>query len=485
VTVHLVGAGPGDPGLLTLRGAEVLARADVVVHDRLSQSSLLDLAPPGAERISVGKSPAGPSASQEDINRLLVEKGRAGLEVVRLKGGDPFVFGRGGEEAAALVAAGVPFEVVPGVSSAVAVPAYAGVPVTHRGLATSFTVVTGTDAPWASSETDWDAVARLGGTIVILMGVAARAQIAERLQAGGLPGTTPVVAVRWGTRPEQCTVRTTLAGLGAASIEPPAVIVVGAVAGLDLSWFEQRPLVGRRVVVTRSRPQASDLVAGLAALGADVLELPTIEIVDAADGGAALADVAGRVATYDWVVFTSVNAVERFLPHLRDVRAFGGALVAAVGTATADALARRGVRPDLVPERFVSEALVDAMPDAPDTGGHVLLPQAAGARDVLSSGLTAKGWKVDVVEAYRTITATPPPGTLDAARAADAITFTSSSTVTGWLEIAGAGAVPPVVATIGPITSATARELGLDVTVEADPSTVDGLVEAVLRTLAP
>jgi len=278
MTVYLVGAGPGDPGLLTVRGAEVLARADVVVYDRLSVASLLDLAPPHAERISVGKTPRGPSTSQDDINALLVEKGKAGLEVVRLKGGDPFVFARGGEEAQALADAGVPFEVVPGVTSAVAVPAYAGVPVTHRGLSTSFTVVTGHEDPWAATETDWEAVARVGGTIVVLMGVATRGAIAKRLVAGGLDPATPATAVRWGTRPDQATVRTTLADLGAVDIEAPATIVIGAVAGLDLRWFEDRPLLGRRVVVTRAREQASERVTRLRQLGAESIALPAITI---------------------------------------------------------------------------------------------------------------------------------------------------------------------------------------------------------------
>src|SRR5436309_13746350 len=257
MTVYLVGAGPGDPGLVTVRGAEVLRRADVVVYDRLSVSSLLDFAPPAAERISVGKAPGHPSMDQDDINTLLVERGRAGQEVVRLKGGDPFVFARGGEEAGALLDAGVAFEVVPGIRSAVGVAAYAGVPVTYRGLSTSFTVVTGHEDPGAATETDWDAVARLGGTIVILMGVATRAAIAERLMAGGLPAHTPVAAVRWGTRPEQRTVRTTLGRLGTVELEPPVTMVVGAVAQLDLRWFEARPLFGRRIVVTRAREQAS------------------------------------------------------------------------------------------------------------------------------------------------------------------------------------------------------------------------------------
>ena len=460
----------------------MLRRADVVVHDRLSQSSLLDLAPAHAERISVGKTPKGPSTPQDEINRLLVERGKAGLEVVRLKGGDPFVFGRGGEEAAALAAAGVPFEVVPGITSAVAVPAYAGIPVTHRGMSTSFTVVTGTEAPWASSETDWEAVAHVGGTIVILMGVATRALIAERLQAGGLVADTPVAAITWGTHADQSTVRTTLAGLAGADIHSPAVIVVGQVAGLDLSWFENRPLFGKRVVVTRARAQASALSSKLAALGADIVEVPVIELDEPEDGAVALVRAATEVHTYDWVVFTSTNAVDRFVQHLRDARAFGTAQIAVVGSGTADELARFHVVADLVPERFVAEALLDAFPDG---SGRVLVPQAADARPVLADGLRAKGWTVDVVEAYRTLAGSPTPAAITAARDADAITFTSASTVKNYLDAAGPDAVPRKVVTIGPITTRAAKEAGLEVTAEADPSTIDGLVEAVVETLRP
>lgn len=461
VTVFLVGAGPGDPGLLTVRGAEVLRTADVVVHDRLSESSLLDLAPAAAERIAVGKTPKGPSTSQDDINALLVEKGRAGLRVVRLKGGDPFVFGRGGEEAAALAAAGVPFEVVPGVTSAVAVPAYAGVPVTHRGMSTSFTVVTGTAAPWASSETDWEAVARVGGTIVILMGVATRDVIAQRLMAGGLPPTTPVAVTRWGTRPRQRTVRTTLDGLAAADVESPAVIVVGDVAALGLSWFETRPLFGRRLIVTGTTALASRLRG----LGADVVDAPCIAIQGC--------DLSGiDPGNYDWVVFSSANAVEQVLVQVRDARSFGAARIAAVGSATGAALAARNLVADLVPDRFVAEALVDAFPSG---DGRVLLPHAADARPVLAEGLRSKGWRVDAVVAYETVPVPPPHVE------ADAVVFTSSSTVTNYV---GSGApVPPVVVTIGPITTEMAQQLGLTVTAEADPSTADGLADAVVGAL--
>ena len=480
MTVYLVGAGPGDPGLLTVRGAEVLAAADVVVHDRLAESSLLDLAPATAERIDVGKSPGAP-VPQSDINALLVDRGRAGQQVVRLKGGDPFVFGRGGEEAEALRAAGVPFEVVPGITSAVAVPAYAGIPVTHRGLSTSFTVVTGHSRHAADTDVDWDALARIGGTIVVLMGVAHRAEIAGRLVAGGLSPATPVAAVRWGTRPGQRTVRTTLGGLHAVELEPPVTLVIGEVAAIDLRWFEDRPLLGRRVVVTRARQQSSGLADRLRRAGAEVVLVPTIEITEAADGGAALAGAAARVRQFDWVVLASANGVERLFASLRDARSLGDTKVAAVGRATADALAARGVAADLVPERAVAEALVAAFPDGP---GQVLVPQGDLAAGTLRTGLSAKGWAVETVEAYRTVPATPSSDVLAAAAKADAIAFTSGSTVDSYLDTAGAAAVPPVVACIGPVTAETARRRGLEVTVVAGEATVDGLVAALVEVLS-
>ena len=484
MTVYLVGAGPGDPGLLTVRGAEVLRRADVVVHDRLAEASLLDLAPAAAERIDVGKRPGGP-VDQAAINRLLVERGAAGQEVVRLKGGDPFVFGRGGEEALALLEACVPFEVVPGVSAAVAVPAYAGVPVTHRGLSTSFTVLTGHREHGADRATDWEGLARAGGTLVILMGVAHRDEFVPRLIAGGLAPDTPVVAVRWGTRPDQRTVRTTLEALPDADLEPPVTIVVGRVAGLDLAWFERRPLFGCRVVVTRARHQASELVRRLVTAGAEVLEVPTISIEDPADGGAALKEAAARAASYAWVVFTSTNAVERFLAHVRDGRDLGTARLAVVGPGTGDALVARGLVADLVPARFVAESLLEAFPSPPATGGAVLLPRAAAARDVLPDGLRERGWDVEVVEAYRTEPVIPPPELVEQAAASDAVAFASASAVDSYVEAAGAGAVPPVVACIGPVTAEAARRRGLDVTATAERSTLEGLVDAVVAALRP
>ena len=486
--MYLVGAGPGDPGLLTVRGAELLRRADVVVYDRLSVASLLELAPAGAELIGVGKAPGQVTMPQEDINQLLVDKGRDGATVVRLKGGDPFVFARGGEEAATLAAAGVPYEVVPGITSAIAAPAYAGIPVTLRHSSTSFTVVTGHEDParvGPEGSVDWDAVAKVGGTIVILMGVGRWPRIAERLIAAGRAPDTPAAAVQWGTRPEQRTVRATIATLADQDIASPSVIVVGEVAAVDLSWFTSRPLFGKRVVVTRARAQASALSDRLTELGAEVIEAPAIEIVDPADGAAGLRGAITKLADgfYDWVVFTSANGVTRSFNLIPDARILATTQVAAIGPGTAQALTRCRVVPDLVPERFVAEHLVDAFPAAPPGGGRALLARAEVARDVLPQGLAAKGWEVDVVDAYRTVVASPSEATLEAATEADAICFTSSSTVSNYLEIAGSRGVPPIVVAIGPITAATAREAGLKVTVEAEEHTIAGLVDAVVAAL--
>ncbi len=483
-TVYLVGAGPGDPGLLTVRAAEVLARADVVVHDRLAEASLLDLAPAAAERIDVGKSPGGP-IDQEGINRLLVEHGRSGQAVVRLKGGDPFVFGRGGEEASACIEAGVPFEVVPGISSAIAAPAYAGIPVTHRGLSTSFTVVTGHSRHSVDSEIDWTSLARAGDTIIVLMGVSHRAEIARRLVEAGRPPTTPVACVRWGTRPEQRTIRTTLAGLGEAALEAPVAIVIGQVAALDLGWFETRPLFGRSVVVTRSREQAPGLAAALRAQGAQVVEVPTIAIAPAPDRGAGLFAAVARLhgAGSGWVVLTSTNGVDALFASVHDARDLGGVRVAPVGRATADALRRRGIVADLIPPKSNAESLVAAFPMAPRGGGRVLLPQADRARSVLSDGLVARHWDVEVITAYRTVAAEVPADLLDRALAADAICFTSGSTVESWVAAAGT-ATPPVVASIGPMTTAAAARAGVQVTTEADTASIDGLVAALVAEVA-
>ena len=485
MTVYLVGAGPGDPGLLTVRGAELLARADVVVYDRLVHPSLVDLAPLGAERIYVGKAPGRAEIEQADINALLVEHGR-GRAVVRLKGGDPFVFGRGGEEAEALAAAGVSFEVVPGITSAIGAPAYAGIPVTHRGTSTHFTVVTGHEDPAKESAgVDWDALAKAGGTLVILMGAGRAGDIAARLVAGGRAPETPVAAVRNGTRPDQRTLRATLATIADVGIRAPAAIVVGEVAGLDLAWFETRPLFGRSVVVTRAREQASELRRRFEGLGAQVIELPAIAIEPVTF------DLPG-LDRYRWLVFTSANGVAAFFdrgvaPAGLDARALAALRIAAIGPGTAAALGERGLRADLLPERFVAESLLEAFPAPAAAGERVLLTRAEKARDVLPTGLSERGYAVDVLVVYRTVAATPDPDVLERVRRGevDALTFTSSSTVTNLCDLLGEVPSPqPLVASIGPVTSKTALERGLRVDVEAADHTIDGLVDALLGALS-
>jgi uroporphyrinogen III methyltransferase/synthase len=467
-----------------VRGAELLGRADVVVHDRLSAAELLDLAPAGAERIDVGKAPKHHRMTQDQITALLVERGLAGQTVVRLKGGDPFVFARGSEEAAALAEAGVAYEVVPGITSALAVPAYAGIPVTQRFSSTSFTVVTGHEDPSSGDGTvDWDAVARVGGTIVILMGVGRWPQIAAALMAGGRPPDNPAAAVRWGSRLEQHTTRATLATLQEHELAAPSVIVVGPVAAEELDWFTTRPLFGKQVVVTRARAQVSGLAATLRELGAEVVEAPTIEIVDPDDGGAALDQAVQGIGRYDWLVLTSPNGAERTMAALPDARLLAGVQVAAVGSGTAASLAAHGIVADLVPETFVGEGLAEAFPVPPDGGGRVLLARAAVARDVVPDGLRAKGWHVDVVDAYRTRPVPVPAEVAEAVATADAVTFASSSSVTNLVGAVGVAGIPGTVVSIGPITSRTARGLGLTVAAEAVPHTVEGLVAALMGAI--
>lgn len=486
MTVFLVGAGPGDPGLLTVRGAELLGEAEVVVYDRLVHPSILELVAPGAERIYVGKQPGRAELGQEGINALLVEHGQLGATVVRLKGGDPFVFGRGGEEAEALRDAGIAFEVVPGITSAIGGPAYAGIPVTHRGLSTHFTVVTGHEDPGkGTTDVDWEALARAGGTLVILMGVGRVEAIAGALMAGGRAASTPAAVVRWATRPDQRSTRTTLGSLAEVPLEPPSVIVVGEVAGIDLSWFESRPLFGRRVVVTRAREQASDLRLRLEALGAEVIELPSIRIEP-------IDFDPGDPRHFAWIVFTSPNGVEAYFEGLarlgEDARAFARSKIAAIGPGTAAALVTRGIQPDLVPAKFVAEQLLEEFPlphrDAPK---RLLLARAEEARELLPEGLAELGYAVDVLAVYRTVVAEADPAALERVRAGepDVITFTSSSTVRNFCGALGSLSEPlPDVVCIGPVTAATARELGLQVTAVAEEHTIDGLVGAVLDLLA-
>ena len=486
MTVYMVGAGPGDPGLLTVRAAELLAGADVVVHDRLSAPGLLDLAPAHAERISVGKDPQGPSVPQSEINELLIERGRRGLSVVRLKGGDPFVFARGAEEALALVGAGVRYEVVPGITSAIAAPAYGGIPVTMRYSSTSFTVVTGHEDPTKPhTDVNWEALAAVGGTIVILMGVSHIGEISRRLIAGGLAPTTPAAAVRWGTRPDQSVVRSTLGELPHRALRSPSTIVVGEVAAQDLDWFSGRPMFGRRVVVTRATEGAGPLSGALRAAGAEVIEVPTIRIEDPVDGGVALDAAIAGLASYDWVVLTSPNGARRFCDRLRDGRDLAGVRIAAIGPGTAAVLGEYHLQVDLLPERFVAESLLEVFPDpGPGTrsgSGRVLLARAEVAREVLPDGLRTRGWDVHVVDAYRTVPAELTEDDRERLRDAHVVTFASASSVANFLAAAGPDLVPPVVAAIGPITAQAARSHGLQVTVEAPVHTIDGLVDALVE----
>lgn len=471
MTVYLVGAGPGDPGLITVRGAEVLARADVVFYDRLAAEPLLHLAPDHAERVAVGKTPRGPSTPQEEINRLLVERGLQGQTVVRLKGGDPFVFGRGSEEAAALRAAGVAFEIVPGVTSAVAAPAYAGVPVTSRGVAKALTVVTGQGDPWAAPDTDWEAVARLGGTVVLLMAVATRGEIAARLMAAGLARDTPVAAVTNGTRAEQLVVRTTLADLGATAIEPPATIVIGAVAGIDLGWFDPGARPRRRVALTREAGLNGVLADLLVADGFDAVECPLIASVPL---GTLVLDLTG----YDWVAFTSATAVDMLFRGVRDARSFGGTKVAAVGEATASRLRARGIEPDVIGTAG-GAALGEVIAGPPSC---VLLPQAEGARPELADTLRARGFDVEELALYRTVAAPLDEAARAALATVDAVVFASPSAISAWQNH---GLDPPAVAIcIGPTTAAAAQAQGFPV-VTADEPTAPAMAAAVRRSLGP
>jgi uroporphyrinogen III methyltransferase/synthase len=500
--VSLIGAGPGDPGLITVRGRECLLQADVVVYDRLVEPELLRAARPGAELIYVGKSAGHHALPQAEINALLVEKSRAGLQVARLKGGDPFVFGRGGEEAAALAAARIPFEVVPGVTSAVAAPAYAGIPVTHRDLASSFAVVTGHrrqdaedggELP-ASGSQDWAALARMD-TLVILMGVSNLPAIVAQLLAAGRDPQTPVALVCRGTTPQQQVVDGCLADIvdraRETQVTPPAALIVGQVVALreKLRWFDTRPLFGRRVLVTRSPEQAGDLSARLRKLGAQPVEFPTIEI-QPPESWEPLDAAIARLAEYDWVVFTSANGVRFFWQRLeqagKDARVFGLARLAAIGPATAQELAGHGLQADLVPSRYVAECLLAEF--GPVRGLRFLLPRTDVARPTLAEGLRAAGAAADEVVAYRTRPASARSG--DELRRilvegeVDVVTFTSSSTVRHFVAAMGPGACLPegsTVACIGPVTACTARELGLRVDVVAEDYTLDGLVAALAK----
>jgi uroporphyrinogen III methyltransferase/synthase len=491
----LVGAGPGDLGLVTLRAKECIEQAEVIVYDYLSNPEMLKWAPESSEIIYVGKKAGAHTLTQDEINALLVEKAQAGKQVVRLKGGDPFVFGRGAEEAQALVAAQVPFVVVPGITSAIAGPAYAGIPVTHRGKNSHVTFFTGHEDPEKSATSiDFAALATLGGTQVMLMGVEQIETIAREMVANGRRSDLPVALIRWATTARQETLIGTLENIGQRVLETgfaaPAVAVFGEVVALrnELSWFEGRPLSGRRIVVTRTRSQAGVLSEQLRGLGADVTELPTIRIEPPSDLRA-FAELVQDAHGYDWIIFTSPNGVTAFFDMFYklydDAREIGGARIAAIGPATAQRIRDFHLKVDLQPEEFVAESIVR---EFKKQGGaenlRILLARAEKARDLLPKELSALGAIVDEGFAYRTV-----PETRDDTGArrrlleegADLITFTSSSTVENFLALGLPWPPGMQVASIGPVTSATARKRGLEVAVEARRHDIPGLVEAIRR----
>ncbi|WP_205745593.1 uroporphyrinogen-III C-methyltransferase [Egibacter rhizosphaerae] len=510
-TVALVGAGPGDPGLIGLRAMHLLETATFVAYDRLSPPEALDRCREDAELLYVGKLPDRHAIAQDELSALLAEKAREGHAVVRLKGGDPFVLARGSEEAEACVAAGVPFEVVPGVTSGVAAPAYAGIPVTHRGLAPGFCVVTGHEDPAKDEpQVDYEALARFPGTLLLYMGVGRVGAIAEALMAGGRPASEPVAVVQWGTTPRQRSLSASLGDvperLAESGLANPAVIVVGEVAAFrdQLAWFERRTLHGISVLVPRTRQQASELSERLRALGAEPVEAPTIAIEPTREPQAVRAAL-GRVAegAYDWIALTSRNGVDALWEALEglggDARRFAGVRLAAVGSGTAEALAERGLVADIVPEAMTTRGLADALiaagADGAGAGGdhgaggpRILLPRADIATPALSAALHDAGWDVDEVEAYRTVPAEAlPDGVPERIVAGDigVLAFASSSTVRTFVDLYGA--LPPDsvrVASIGPVTSETCRELGLPVDAEGDPHDLDGLVQAVVQAAA-
>ncbi|GMV91680.1 MAG: bifunctional uroporphyrinogen-III C-methyltransferase/uroporphyrinogen-III synthase [Candidatus Hydrogenedentota bacterium] len=494
--VWLVGAGPGDPGLLTLRGKECLEHADVVIYDSLANEALLDYAPT-AEHIFAGKATDKHTLLQDEINRVMREQASQGKRVVRLKGGDPFVFGRGGEEALALADAGIAFEVVPGITAGIAGPAYAGIPVTHRGLATCYTLITGHDAE--ALETDDEDLSQLllRGTLVFYMGVRNLPRIAAQLVALGRPPTTPVAIVQWGTDPKQRTAIGTLADIAGRAhderIQPPAIIVVGEVVSLHdaLSWFESRPLFGKRIVVTRARSQASDLVRHLQELGADVFEFPTIAIEPPENP-----EPFDPVNTYDWIVLTSVNAVEMLFERMdnlgQDARDLAGVRLCVIGSATSEAVRRRFLRVDLMPEKYVAEYLMSALlAQEPDLAGkRFLLPRADIARSFLPEELRKHGADVTEVVAYRTVVPRTPDSLAErlATYRPDLVTFTSSSTARNFHEMLGAERIARLKQTakfgaIGPITAKTAGSLGMPVTIEPDTHDIPNFVRAIVDGL--
>ena len=490
--VYLVGAGPGDPDLITWKGRKLLAAADAILYDHLANENLLDLAPKTCERIYVGKKKAVHAHTQEEICAMMIERARSGFTVVRLKGGDPFIFGRGGEEVEALAAAGVEFEVVPGVTSPLGIAAYSGVPLTHRDHTSVVTFVTGHSV----AAVDWDHVGR-AETLVIFMGLTSIRDVTREITARGRAPETPAMAVRWATRPDQETVTGTLATIAdqvaAAGMKPPATIIIGEVVELrdKLNWFERLPLFGKKIVVTRAQDQAGQFSERLRSLGADALELPTISIEPPRDPSRLDAAIE-RLASYDWLIFTSANGVRFFVDRLDqsrfDLRQIK-ARICAIGPATGKAVENLHLKVDLMPDEYVAEALVAAFAKDDLKGKRILLPRAAVARDLIPAELTKAGAHIDVVEAYRNAipenAATRAREIFSSPHKPDWITFTSSSTVNNFLKIVGSNELQGVrIASIGPVTSSTIRALGLRIDVEARDYTIDGLVASILAFVA-
>lgn len=492
-TVYLVGAGPGDPKLITVRGAELLARADVIINDRLANPRLLKLARPDAEIVYVGKASRDHTVPQDQIIQAIIDYARQGKTVVRLKGGDPFVFGRGCEEAAALVEAGIEFEVVPGISSSIAAPAYAGIPVTHRSLSASLGIITGHEAPGKSeSDIKWESIAGLD-TIVFLMGVERLPEIVQALIDNGKSKSTPVALVQWGTHPMQQTVVGVLENIVSkvreSGLTAPAVTIVGNVVRMreTIAWFEKKPLFGKRIIVTRAESSDAALTSQLEELGGQVDEFPVIKFVPPPDYSALDATISDLVS-FDWILFTSANGVEWFVRCLfdtgRDIRALGNAKLGAIGPKTAAALSDMKLCVDYVPSEYVAEAVVGEFPEEP-AGKRILIPRALEAREELPEGLRSRGAEVTVVAAYETVTdessAEPLRKRLDE-EPVDIVTFTSASTVHNFFSLIGDAKLPEgvIAACIGPITADAARAHGLTNIVMASEYTIEGLVDSLL-----
>jgi uroporphyrinogen III methyltransferase/synthase len=497
--VYLVGAGPGEAKLITIKGLECIQKSDTIIYDRLVSKRLLNYAPAEAEIIYVGKSPERHTLVQAEINQLLVEKALSGKTVTRLKGGDPFVFGRGGEEAEVLAEAGVAFEIVPGITSAIAAAAYAGIPVTHRDFTSTLAIITGNEDPLKEdSSIDWAKISTGIGTLVFLMGMANLPHITKRLMDNGRSPKTPAALVRWGTRPEQRTLVGTLEDISrkadSEGFKNPALIIVGEVVSLreKLNWFEKKPLFGKRILITRSREQASVLSEALEALGAEALEFPTIRVAEPADFKP-LDQAIKDLAKYKWVIFTSVNGVEYFFRRLnynrRDIRELYGAKLCAIGPKTREALETHGLIVDYVPNEFRAEEILKVLLGKVVVGDRVLLPRADIARKILPETLTGLGALVDEVTAYRTLLGAGQSGRiLEMLREGEihVITFTSSSTVRNFVHMLGVSDLGNLlagvtVACIGPVTAATARELGINIDIVAEEYTIEGLVRAILK----